>query len=390
MRAGKLTVAKVRQLDQPGRYSDGGCLYVVVAPGGSKHWIARLTIHGRQTDMGLGGVSYVTLAEAREETARLRKIARNGGDPRAERRRETITFEEAANRVHAGLLPTWKNKKHAETWLSTIRIYANPHFGSRPIETVTTADCLKVLSPIWTEKHETAKRLRQRLRTVFDWAKGAGFYPNENPINGLKKALPAVKQSQEHLPSMPWQSVPAFMTKLKQRQGVSARVLEFIILTAVRSGEARGAEWSEINDSTWTVPAIRMKRGIEHRVPLSEQALDVLERVRGLGETMVFPSPILRHEERQMSDIAVNNLLKRMGNEDVTVHGFRSSFRVWASERAHADREVAEAAMSHARGNEVERAYDRSDLFERRRSLMDAWGRYCAGEAGDVVQMVRA
>ena len=275
---------------EPGRYADGGCLYLVIAPGGSKHWVARLTIHGRQTDLGLGGISYVTLAEAREEAARLRKIARNGRDPRIERNRDALTFSEAARRVHEGLLPTWKNKKHAETWLATVERYAVPAFGSRRIETVTTADCLGVLSPIWTAKHETAKRLKQRLSTIFDWAKGAGHYPHENPINGLKKALPAVKRRPEHMAAMDWRDIPGFMLELSYREGVSARTLEFIILTAVRSGEARGALWSEIDQGTWTIPAQRMKRGVVHRVPLSRQTASVLERVRGLDDQLVFPS----------------------------------------------------------------------------------------------------
>src|SRR6056297_1735323 len=277
MRAGRLTVSKVRQLALPGRYADGGCLYLVVAPGGSKHWVARLTIHGRQTDLGLGGLSYVTLAEAREEAARLRKIARSGGDPRIERKREVLTFAEAAKRVHEGLLPTWKNEKHAETWLATLERYAFPVIGGRHIETVTTADCLAVLSPIWTTRHETGKRLKQRLSTVFDWAKGEGYYPHENPINGLKKALPTVKRRPEHMAAMDWREVPAFMAELSEREGVSARTLEFIILTAVRSGEARGALWPEIQADTWVIPSERMKRGIPHRVPLSPQALSVLE-----------------------------------------------------------------------------------------------------------------
>ena len=199
MYKGKLSVSKVRQANTPGRYSDGGCLYLVVTPRGSKQWVARLTIHGRQTDLGLGGVSTVTLAEAREEAARLRKIARSGGDPRVERRHETITFAEAARRVHAGLLPTFTSKKHGQVWLASVEKYAFPFFGDRPIETVTTADCLRVLSPIWTEKHETAKRLKQRLSTIFDWAKGAGHYPHENPVNGLKKALPTVKARPIHI-----------------------------------------------------------------------------------------------------------------------------------------------------------------------------------------------
>lgn len=378
MPLGKLTVSKVRQTLEPGRYGDGGCLYLVVAPGGSKHWVARLTIHGRQTDMGLGGVSYVTLAEAREKAAQLRKIARAGGDPRTERKREQITFSEAARRVHANLLPTWKNEKHAQTWLSSVERHAFPVFGERPIEKVTTADCLLVLSPIWTRKPETAKRLKQRLGTIFDWAKGAGHYPHENPVNGLKKALPQIKRRPVHMATIGWQRVPDFMAALADREGVSARTLEFIILTAARSGEVRGARWCEIDDRVWIVPGERMKRGLPHKVPLSAQAIHVLGRVHGLHEDLVFPSRVPGKDgfAREQSVMVFKALLGRMGFEGFTVHGFRSAFRDWCSEALHAPREVAEAALSHAIGDAVERAYARSDLFDRRKQVMQEWANY--------------
>lgn len=391
MARGKLTVAKVEKAVEPGRYADGGCLYLVVTKTGAKQWVARLTIFGRQTDLGLGGTSYVSLDEARDEARRLRKIARAGGDPREHRKREKLSFKEAARQVHANLLPTWRNKKHAETWLATVETYAIPQFGDRPIEAVGTADVLKVLSPIWTEKHETAKRLRQRLSTIFDWAKGAGHYPHENPVNGLKKALPTVKRQKEHLAAMPWREVPTFMDKLAEREGVSARCLEFIILTAARSGEARGARWDEIDGGVWIVPGERMKRGVPHRVPLPPAALNVLESVRGLDDEFIFPS-IQRNRDgtgKPMSEMAFKSLYLRMEVAGFTTHGFRSAFRDWCSESAHADREVAEAALSHATGNEVERAYARSDLFERRKLLMERWGQYAVGSDGGVIALVR-
>jgi integrase len=291
-------------------------------------------------------------------------------------------FAEAARRVHANLLPTWRNKKHSDTWLATVEKYANPHFGDRRIETIGTADILKVLSPMWTGKHETAKRLKQRLSTIFDWAKGAGHYPHENPVNGLKKAMPQVRRSAEHLAALPWQDVPSFMGELARREGVSARTLEFLILTAARSGEARGARWEEIKDDVWVVPGERMKRGVVHRVPLSAEAQEVVRRVEGLDPVLVFPSrvPGRAGGSRHQSSMVFKALLKRMDRVSFTVHGFRSAFRDWCSESAHADREVAEAALSHATGNEVERAYARSDLFERRRALMDKWGQFCLNE----------
>ena len=388
----KLTARKVDNLREPGFYGDGEGLYLKVGTGRSKSWILRTVVHGRRRDLGLGSASLTSLAEARTRARAFRKVAREGGDPDTIRKRQSLTFEEAAKRVHAQLLPTWKNKKHAETWLATVETYANSKFGKRPLHTIGTADVLSVLSPIWTEKHETAKRLRQRLSTIFDWAKGAGQYPHENPVNGLKKALPTVKRRPEHMASMGWPDLPAFMKDLSEREGISARTLELLILTATRSGEARGALWREIDFEAreWLIPGTRMKRGLPHRVPLSDAALAVLKRARSLDADVVFPSSQSGpHGEAQAQSVMVfKALLKRMGRDGFTVHGFRSTFRDWCSERAFADREVAEAALSHATGNEVERAYARSDLFERRRVLMDAWAHYAIGGSGDVVELV--
>lgn len=381
-----LTVSKVAKITEPGRYSDGQCLYLMVPKSGGKYYVARLTVHGKQNDYGLGGVSYTTLDEAREKCRELRRIAKAGGDPGEGRKKEILTFADAADRVHASLKPTWRNKKHASGWLSTVKTYANPVFGSKPIEAVTTADCLKALSPIWVEKHETAKRLRQRLATVFDWAKGSGHFLHENPLNGINKALPNFKRKVVHHAALPWQDVPDLMSQLSEREGVSARTLEFLILTAARSGEVRGAIWNEIDGATWTVPAGRMKRGEEHRVPLSSQALAVLEKVNGLGPKLVFPSVT---SGKVQSDAAIRALLNRMGREGFTVHGFRSAFRVWASECAHADRDVAEAALSHAVGSDTERAYARSDLLERRVHLMTLWGSFCTGNSAEVIRLAK-
>jgi integrase len=388
-----LTTRKVETLKAPGMYGDGAGLYLRIGPTGGKSWILRTAVYGKRRSLGLGSVSLVTLAEARDKARTLRKVARDGGDPDTIRNRDVLTFEEAAKRVHANLLPTWRNAKHAETWLKTVQTHANSAFGNRPIDTVSTADVLKVLSPIWTEKHETAKRLRQRLSTIFDWAKGAGYYPHENPVNGLKKALPTVKKRTEHMAAMDWQDLPGFMVDLARREGVSARTLEFIILTGVRSGEARGARWNEIEGNIWTVPGERMKRGVPHRVPLTPDALSVLDKVRGLDEDLIFPS-VQRGKDgkgKVQSVMVFKALFKRMNRNGFTTHGFRSTFRDWCSESAKADREVAEAALSHATGSEVERAYARSDLFDRRVVLMDAWAWFClsAGRKGDVVELRR-
>lgn len=389
----KLSVKKVETVKEPGFYGDGEGLYLKVGRGGAKSWILRTVVHGRRRDLGLGSAKLTSLAEARTKAREFRKVAREGGDPDMIRKRETLSFADAARRVHEQLLPTWRNRKHAETWLATVENYANPKFGGRPLHTIGTADVLSVLSPIWVEKHETAKRLKQRLSTIFDWAKGAGHYPHENPVSGVRKALPTVTRRPQHMAAMDWRELPAFMRDLATREGVSARTLEFIILTASRSGEARGAKWNEfdLEAGKWVVPAIRMKRGLEHSVPLSSAALDVLEKVRGLDVDFVFPSSHRGADRRAkaQSVMVFKALLKRMGCEDLTTHGFRTTFRVWCSESAHADREVAEAALSHAVGNEVERAYARSDLFERRQALMNSWARFAAGTDASIIQMVR-
>ncbi|MDF0602688.1 integrase arm-type DNA-binding domain-containing protein [Psychromarinibacter sp. C21-152] len=394
----RLTVRKVDALREPGMYGDGDGLYLRVGPFGAKSWILRTRINGRLTaggkplrwEGGLGSVSLVSLAEAREAARELRKIARAGGDPGAHRNREALTFEQAARRVHSSLAPTWRNPKHSQTWLSSIENYALPEFGRKPIQDVTTADVHAALAPIWTEKHETAKRLKQRISSVFDWAKGAGHFEGENPVNGLKKALPPVKHKAKNMAALPWREVPGFFSALKERDSISALALQFIILTAGRSGEVRGARWSEIEGDIWTVPGERMKRGEVHRVPLSAAALEVLESARGLDPDFIFPSPSRGKsgQARPLSDMAFKPTLIRMGFERISVHGMRSAFRDWASESAHAEREVAEAALSHAVGNAVERAYARSDLFERRRALMEAWGSFCCGRDIKVVELV--
>ena len=389
-----LTARKVEAVKEQGMYGDGDGLYLRVGPTGSKSWILRTVVFGHRRELGIGGVGLVSLAEARDLARKYRKVAREGGDPDTLRKRESLTFEEAAKRVHAQLLPTWKNKKHSADWISSVEMYAYPVIGKRPISTVGTSDVLKILSPIWTEKNETASRLKQRIAAVFDWAKAGGHYLGENPVSSLKKALPMVKASGNHMEALPWPDLPAFSAELALRDSVSARTLEFIILTASRSGEARGARWSEIDMSAklWVVPRERMKRNVEHRVPLTDEALSVLTKMRGLDPVLVFPSQQqgAGGEGKEQSNMVFKALYTRMGRSGFTTHGFRSSFRDWCSESAHVEREIAEAALSHSTGNAVERAYARSDLIDRRRKLMDLWGQYVSGRSGTVVQLVRA
>ena len=380
---GGLTVLKVKALNEPGMYGDGSGLYLCVGPGNAKSWILRTTVFGKRREFGLGSAALVTLAEAREEAQRMRKIARGGGNPETERSRQSLSFADAARQVYKERQSTWKNQKHRDTWLASVEKHVNPAFGTRPIHTIGTGDVIRALLPIWKERHETANRLKQRLSTIFDWAKGHGYYVGENPVNGIEKALPVVKTKQAHLPAMDWKAVPAFVIELRQREGVSARALEFLILTGVRSVEARGAQWEEFDKSEklWVIPDTRMKAGEEHRVPLSTPALAILENLAGLDEVFVFPSTVSDQHgrARPMSDAVFRALLDRMGVEKITVHGFRTSFRVWCDEVAHADFSVAEISLSHAVGSSVTRSYARSDLLDRRRSLMDEWAKYVTG-----------
>lgn len=367
---------------------DGEGLYLRVKNGGSqKSWVLRTTFQRRRIDVGLGSARLFSLAEAREEARRLRKEARLGTDPRRARRCDQLTFRQAAHRVHKKIGETLSNDKARAQWFTTIETYALPILGRLPIKDVTRADVLRVLEPIWTTKHVTAKRLSQRLARIFDWAKGAGHYHDENPLTGIKASLPTVKRKAKHHAAMPWQNVPAFFGELGTREGVSARCLELIILTGVRSGEARGARWEEFDmeEGVWTIPAERMKARETHRVPLTEEAKAVVEQLRGLHGDVVFPN----RQGRVASDMVFKALLKRMKCEGFTVHGFRSSFRDWAGESAHADRVVAEKVLAHAVGDDTERAYARSDLFDRRRELLEIWSQYVTGKSGDVIKLAR-
>ncbi|MEM7303853.1 MAG: integrase arm-type DNA-binding domain-containing protein [Pseudomonadota bacterium] len=388
----KLTVKKISSLKDPGMYGDGDGLYLRIGPTGSKSWILRTVVHGKRRELGIGSARFVSLAEAREQSGELRKIARKGGDPDTIRKRGNLTFEHAARKVHEDLEKTWSNPKHSKIWISSLERFVFPEFGERPLETIEAADILSVLSPIWVTKHDTARRVKQRVATIFDWAKGAGHYPRENPVNGIAKALPTVKQRPKHMSALAWRDLPAFMSELGDRDGISARCLEFIILTAARSGEARGARWDEIDGGIWTIPAERTKRRLPHRVPLCNGAQAALKAMKGMDRDLVFPSVQSGKDgrSRPMSDAVFKALMLRMKRLGLTTHGFRSTFRDWCSESAKVDRAVAEAALHHAYGDQVERAYARSDLFERRRAVMDAWGAYACGKSGDVVQMVRA
>lgn len=396
--AGKLSAVQVRNLKTPGRYVDGRGLMLVIGTDGSRKWVLRLQRGGRRRDFGLGSERDVKLAEARDEAEKFRKQVRAGLDPVAERRKALViipTFEEAARACHADHKGAWKNAKHAAQWLTTLERYAFPRLGKEPVDRIDTPIVHATLLPIWQEKPVTARLVRQRIGAVLDWAAAKGYRSGENPVRAVSKGLPKQPKGQEHFAALPWQKVPGFVTSLHgtDKAGPMVKLLfEFLILTAVRSGEARGSRWSEfdLEAKTWTIPKERMKAGVAHVVPLSERALNVLERARAHrqtadGDALVFPG---ERSGKALSDMTLTMLLRRM-DAGCTAHGFRSSFRDWAAEATNFPREVAEAALAHSLESKVEAAYRRSDLLEKRRKLMEAWAGYCAGTGGKVVSMAR-
>ena len=381
----QLTAAKVKAVTEPGRYGDGAGLYLNVAPGGSKSWVQRIVINGRRRDIGLGGYPTVGLAEARNLATANRSVVAEGRDPVAEKRRPAKpTFREAAHQVHQANLPRWRNPKHAAAWIRTLERFAFPAFGNMPVDQVTRADVLAVLTPIWGTLPETARRVRQRIRSVMRWAMAHGFVEYNVAGEAIEGALPPMPRVKDNHRALPYREISeAFKIVEESRASPAARLcLEFTMLTAARSGEARGAVWSEIDlgQAVWTVPATRMKGGLQHRVPLSKGALDVLTRARGLhdGSDLVFPSP--RRSGQPLSDMTLTKVLRDTGLAHLaTVHGFRSTFRDWASENTPASHAVMELSLAHRVGSAVEQAYARSDLLDQRRELMEAWNAFANG-----------
>ena len=380
----KFTARTVATLSRPGRHSDGGGLYLIVDKSGAKRWAFIFRFEGKQREMGLGGVNSVSLARARELAARARSTLASGKNPIDARRTSDIpTFGEMADRVVAMLEHEWRNEKHRAQWRSTLKNYAAPIRAKR-VDEITTEHVLSVLKPIWTTKPETASRVRGRIERVLDAARALGHRTGENPARWrghLKNLLPRrQKLTRGHHAAMPYQEVPAFLVRLRAREAIAALALEFTILTAARTGEVLGARWSEIDmeAALWTLPAARTKAGRDHRVPLSSSTLKILERVMPLRvesdhDGYVFPG---QKQDRPLSSMAMDMLLRRMDAKNCTVHGFRSSFRDWAGERTNFPREVAEAALAHVVGDATERAYRRHDALEKRRKLMDAWERF--------------
>jgi len=403
---GKLTPAKVKNARKPGLYGDGGGLYLNVGPTGGKSWIFRYMLDGKAHAMGLGALHTIGLADARERAAAERKNRLDGIDPlgarvakRQARRLATasaVTFKACAGKYIVAHRAGWRNAKHAAQWESTLTAYAYPVIGALAVAAIDTGHVTRILEPIWKEKAETAGRVRGRIEAVLDYAKVHGWRTGENPARWkghLDQALPArAKVSKvEHHAALPWGEIGAFMVELDKQDGMAALVLRFAILTAARTGEAIGARWSEIDmqAAVWTIPPERIKAGKEHRVPLSDDALAVLGEAAKLRQdgpdAPVFPAA---RSGKPLSNMALLMLLRRMGRDDLTAHGFRSSFRDWAAETGWPD-DLAEAALAHTLGK-VQAAYQRGDLLERRRRLMAAWATFCArvvAVGGNVVEL---
>jgi integrase len=411
----RLTALEVKRLDRVGMHPDGRGLYLQVHAGGSKSWIYRYTLHGRVRAMGLGPTHLVSLAEARGMAQEARLLKNQGVDPidaRAASRPAPEpppevdrgpSFKNAAAAYIDANSAAWRNAKHEAQWSSTLQTYAYPVLGDRPVDEIDTTLVLKVLEPIWSTKPETASRLRGRIESVLDWAKARGHREGENPARWkghLDKILPAKSKVArvEHHAALPFKAMPAFMADLRTRDGAAARALEFAILTAARTGEVIGAQWSEIDfeAQVWTQPATRTKTHREHRVPLCDAAMAVLEAMRdafleGRREFLsLYGKPIPNdialegfifagmRRGKGLSNMAMLKVLERMGYPDLTTHGFRSTFRDWAAETTGYQNEVVEMALAHAIAGKVEAAYRRGDLLEKRKELMRDWSAYCS------------
>jgi integrase len=407
---GRLTALKVERLrSKIGLHADGGGLYLQVTPGGAS-WVLRYMLNGKAREMGLGPLALYGLADARAKALDARRLRHEGIDPIEHRRAERaaralseakgITFKECAESYIKAHRAGWRNAKHAGQWEATLATYAFPHIGALSVQATDTALVMRVIeqpngqgATLWTAKPETASRLRGRIERILDWAKVRGYREGENPARWrghLDKLLPAWQKIRkvEHHAALPYTELPAFLIALRAQEGVSARALEFAILTAARTGEVIGARLAEISerDKVWTVPGERMKAGKEHRVPLSARALAIVNGIDRFGDSeqgndaqseagaFVFPGG---KPGKALSNMAFLMLLRRMKREDLTAHGFRSTFRTWAAERSNFPREVIEAALAHTVGNKVEAAYQRGDLFEKRRRVMEAWAQFC-------------
>jgi integrase len=390
----KLSALFVGRVSKPGMHADGGGLYLQVTASGAKSWIYRYEHHGHERAMGLGSLNAVGLSEARTQAEECRGLRQRGIDPIEHRkearvqaaldRANSISFAQAAQQYIEAHKSGWKNAKHASQWTNTIETHANPIIGALPVRAINTDLVMKVLSPIWNTIPETAGRLRGRIENILDWAKVLGFRTGENPARWrghLNKLLPRKSKVRAvvHHPALSFAALPKFMPELRMQKGNAARALEFTILNATRTSETLDAEWSEFDfeGRTWTIPGVRMKGEVEHSVPLCARSLQILRKIReeNPDSKFVFPGG---KRGRPLSNMAMSNLLGRMGYDDITVHGFRSTFSDWAGETTNFADAVIEMSLAHHVDDKVKAAYRRGDLFQKRRRLLEAWEKYCA------------
>jgi integrase len=390
---GNLTATAVAKAKAPGRYGDGEGLALIVSKGGSKSWIVRVQKDGRRRDIGLGSASKVPLKLARERAAEVRQKIELGIDPVAERAKAAgiPTFSVAVKKVHAENAPSWKNPKHKAQWINTLETYAVPSLGNRSVADIDAAAVRDCLAAIWLEKPETARRLRQRIATVIDWAVAKGYRATGLAMPVIDKALPKQRGKVKHHAALPYAELPVFTAKIRETESLGRLALEAVILTAARSGEVRNMTWGELDlaAATWTVPAERMKAGREHVVPLSKQAVALLERMKAHRREytdLVFPG---QKRGKPLSDMTLTKALRDMG-VSVTAHGFRSTFRDWVAEQTNWPSDLAEAALAHVVSDKTVAAYQRGTMLEKRRELMAAWANYCDGaRGGKVVRLAK-
>ena len=385
----KLTALGVKKAGA-GRHGDGNGLYLVVADTGSRKWVLRIQMNGKRRDIGLGSATKVGLSEAREAAEDMRRAIRRGDDPVAARKRAKDampTFREAAEMVHKEHLPSWKNEKHAKQWLSTLEAHAFPRLGDLQVNKIDGPMVRDVLADIWLTIPETARRVRQRIGTVLDFAHAKGWREAEAPLRSISRGLPKQPRVREHFAALPWREVPDFIANMATKLKASDTVLlaiEFLILTAARSGEVRGATWSEfdLEVGAWSIPADRMKAGRAHRVPLSDRAVEILDQMKALRRTTKTNAFVFEGKKlgRPLSDMSLTMPIRR-ASLPITVHGFRSSFRDWCAEATSTPREIAEACLAHTVRDAAEAAYARTDHFDKRRILMQSWADYCVNNA---------
>jgi integrase len=399
----RLSALQVTKLTKPGLYGDGGGLTLQITPSGAKSWLFRYMVSGKSFGMGLGPTHTVSLAEARQKALDARKLLIEGINPLAAKKKNLIaaalasarmmTFDQCAKAYIMAHKASWKNAKHVDQWTNTLNTYASPVFGHLPVAEIDTGLVVKCLAPIWESKTETASRVRGRIESVLGWATTSGYRTGENPARWkghLENLLATISKSSrtKNHPSLPWPRIGEFILALRAREGVSARAVEFAILTACRSGEARGAQWAEFDmaGKIWTIPAERMKAKREHQVPLSDATLALLESITKDDDAdVVFAGT----KGQPLSDMSLTAVIRRMNGDEkpvwvdpngdsITIHGFRSTFRMWAAETTNYPREVAEHALAHQLPDAVERAYQRGSQFAKRTALMSEWAVHCA------------